>query len=67
MDSQAVAWPHSFSTLQKESGSLCPFVGYADSHTECVSVGTRNVPDRLRFTRALLQSKDVWMWFCLPL
>ena len=34
-----------------------PNVGYAASHTECVSIGAKNVPDRLRFTRALLQSK----------
>ena len=43
-----------------------PYVAYAASHTECFSVGAKNVPDRLRFTRGLLQSKDVWMWFCLP-
>ena len=58
---------HIFSASRKESGSLCPFVWYADSHTDCVSVEATNVPDRLRFTRALLQSKDMWMWFCFPL
>ena len=32
-----------------------------------VSVGAKNVPDRVRFTRALLEGKDLSMWFCLPL
>ena len=32
-----------------------------------VSVGIKKFPDRVRFTRALLQSKDLSMWFCLPL
>ena len=32
-----------------------------------VSRGAKNVPHRLRFTRALLQSKDFSMWFCLSL
>ena len=32
-----------------------------------VSVGAKNVPDRVRFTRALLEIKDLCMWFCLPL
>ena len=32
-----------------------------------VSRGTKNIPHRLRFTRALLQSKDFSMWFCLSL
>ena len=28
-----------------------------------VSVEVKNVPDRLRYNRALLQSKDLSMWF----
>ena len=32
-----------------------------------VSIGAKNVPDRVRFTRALLEIKDLCMWFCLPL
>ena len=32
-----------------------------------VSRGAKNVPHRLRFTRALLQNKDFSMWFCLSL
>ena len=31
-----------------------------------VSRGAKNVPHRLRFTRALLQSKDFSMWFAFP-
>ena len=38
MDSQAVAWSNSLSATQRESGSLCPYVGYAASHTDCVSM-----------------------------
>ena len=32
-----------------------------------VSVGIKNVPDRVRFIRALLESKDLYTWFCLPM
>ena len=32
-----------------------------------LSIGAKNVPDRVKFTRALLQRKDWSMWFCLPL
>ena len=31
-----------------------------------VSIGNKNVPDRVRFTRALLESKDLSMWFFFP-
>ena len=31
-----------------------------------VSVGIKNVPDRVRFSRALLESKDLSMWFSFP-
>ena len=34
MDSQPVAWLKSFSTPNRESGSLCLYVGYVASHTE---------------------------------
>ena len=33
----------------------------------CVSVGIKKVPDRVRFTRAILKSKGLSMWSCLPL
>ena len=46
------------------SGPLC----WVRSFTHRgVSVGAKNVPDRVRFTRALLEIKDLCMWFCLPL
>ena len=32
-----------------------------------VPIGAKNVRQRLRFTRALLESKDLSMWFSLPL
>ena len=32
-----------------------------------VSIGTKNFADRVRFTRALLESKDLYTWFCLPM
>ena len=48
-----------------------PQVGYAGSHTGCVTVNAKIFPDRLRLTKALLQSKgdgrDVWRWLCLSL
>ena len=34
--------------------------------SEFDSVGARNIPERLRLTKAVLQSRH-WMWFCLPL
>ena len=36
LHSQAVAWPPRLSTARRESGSLCPYVGHADSHTGCL-------------------------------
>ena len=33
----------------------------------CVSVGIKKDPDRVRFTRAILKSKGLCMWSCLPL
>ena len=35
MDSQAVAWTHSFSAARRESGSLCHFLGI-ELHTQRV-------------------------------
>ena len=32
-----------------------------------VPVGAKKTPDRVRFTRALLQSNRLSVWFCLPL
>ena len=54
-----------FKTSQRESGSLCPYIGYAASHTEA-SRRNQDFPDRVRFTRALLQSKDLSMLFSFP-
>ena len=33
----------------------------------CVSVGIKKDPDRVRFIRAILKSKGLSMWSCLPL
>ena len=35
----------------------------SNMHTECLC----SLMYRLMYTRALLQSKDMWMWFCLSL
>ena len=43
-----------------------PLFDYAASHTEFGSVGARNVPDRLRFTKAVLQSKEIGCGFAFP-
>ena len=56
----------SFKAAQRKSGSLYPYVGCAASHTEFGSVGARNIPDRLRFTKAVLRSKDVGCGFAFP-
>ena len=55
----------SVNAAQRESGSLCPYIGYAASHTEA-SRRNQDFPDRVRFTRALLQSKDLSMLFSFP-
>ena len=52
--------------LQRESGSLPPCSVRSFTHRG-VPVGAKNVRQRLRFTRALLESKDLSMWFSLPL
>ena len=49
----------SFKATQRESGSLFPYFGCAASHSEFDSVGARNIPERLRLTKAVLQSKDI--------
>ena len=66
MDSQTGALPQSISTPQRESGSLPPCWVRSFTHRG-VRIGAKNVRQRLRFTRALLESKDLFMWFCLPL
>ena len=56
----------SFKATQRESGSLFPYFGCAASHTEFDSVGARNIPERLRLTKAVLQSKDIGCGFAFP-
>ena len=43
-----------------------PLFGCAASHSEFDSVGARNIPERLRFTKAVLQSKDIGCSFAFP-
>ena len=56
----------SIKPAQRESGSLPPCWVRSFTHRG-VRIGAKNVRQRLRFTRALLESKDLFMWFCLPL
>ena len=56
----------SIKPAQRESGSLPPCWVRSFTHRG-VPIGAKNVRQRLRFTRALLESKDLFMWFCLPL
>ena len=56
----------SFKATQRESGYLFPYFGCAASHTEFDSVGARNIPERLRLTKAVLQSKDIGCGFAFP-
>ena len=51
---------------QTESGSLLPCLIHSFTHRG-VPVVAKNDPHRMRFTRALLENKDFFMWFCLPL
>ena len=51
------------SALHRGNQALC-----ARSFTHrCVSVGIKKDPDRVRFIRAILKSKGLSMWSCLPL
>ena len=55
------------SALHGGNQALCaPMLG-TQLHTQGVSVGIKNVPVRVRFTRVILGSKDLSMWSCLPL
>ena len=56
----------SIKPAQRESGSLPPCWVRSFTHRG-VRIGAKNVRQRLRFTRALLESKNLFMWFCLPL
>ena len=56
----------SIKPAQRESGSLPPCWVRSFTHRG-VRIGAKNVRQRLRFTRALLESKDLFMWFCLRL
>ena len=56
----------SIKPAQRESGSLPPCWVRSFTHRG-VRIGAKDVRQRLRFTRALLESKDLFMWFCLPL
>ena len=51
------------SALHRGNQALC---GRSFTH-RCVSVGIKKDPDRVRFIRAILKSKGLSMWSCLPL
>ena len=51
------------SALHRGNQDLC---GRSFTH-RCVSVGIKKDPDRVRFIRAILKSKGLSMWSCLPL
>ena len=51
---------------QRESGSLCPYVG-TQLHTQRCLYRSQECSWEMRFTRGLLQSIDLSMWSCLPL
>ena len=55
----------SFKAAQRESDSMSPCSVHSFTDRG-VSIGNKNVPDRVRFTRALLESKDLSMWFFFP-
>ena len=55
----------SFKAAQRESDSVSPCSVHSFTDRG-VSIGNKNVPDRVRFTRALLESKDLSMWFFFP-
>ena len=55
------------SKLQRENQALCaPLLG-TQLHTQRYPRRIQDFPHILRLTRVLLQSKDLSMWFCLPL
>ena len=56
----------SFKAAQRESDSVSPCSVHSFTDRG-VSIGKKNVPDRVRFTRALLESKDLSMRFSLSL
>ena len=57
----------SASKLQRENQALCaPLLGM-QLHTQRYPRRIQDFPHILRLTRVLLQSKDLSMWFCLPL
>ena len=55
----------SFKAAQRESDSVSPCSVHSFTDRG-VSIGNKNVPDRVKFTRALLESKDLSMWFFFP-
>ena len=65
MDSQKLL-DHKASAPHGENQAPCIHMLGMQLHRG-LSIGAKNVPDRVRFTRVLLQSKDWSMWFCLPL
>ena len=62
MDSQA-AVSRTGSKLHRENQALCAPMFGTQLHHRGVSVGIKKFPDRVRFTRALLESKDLSMLF----
>ena len=65
MDSQA-AVSRTGSKLHRENQALCAPMFGTQLHHRGVSVGIKKFPDRVRFTRALLESKDLSMLFSFP-
>ena len=56
MDFHALARLYHFRALLRERGAPWP-LSRTGSHTGCVPIKAKNVPDKPRLTRALLQSK----------
>ena len=55
------------SRLHTENQAFCAPMLDTQLHTQRYPHRSQDFPHRLRFTRVLLWSKDLSMWFCLPL
>ena len=55
------------SKLHRVYQALCAPMLDTQLHTQRYPHRSQDFPHRLRFTRVLLWSKDLSMWFCLPL
>ena len=51
---------------QRKNPGMFKGIALLLSHTEFDSVGARNIPERLRLTKAVLQSKDIGCGFAFP-